>query len=185
MSGKKGKGGFGGRQILLLGLVALVITAGYYRWTVEKENLGLAVPTASEVSSPETVDDKEKPKDSGEVGEGNSEKLAKMRQDRDSARSVASEEWTKISKDSEVSQENRRLAEEKVKQGTEAAEKERNIEAQVKAKGYDDCFAYISENGVAVTVCGGETDGAKVAQIKDIIVSETNVPVKNIKINSL
>lgn len=185
MSGKKRKGGFGGRQILLLGLVALVITAGYYRWTVEKENLGLAIPTVSDGASAETGGNKENLKDGGDSGEGNSEKLAKMRQERDSARSAASEEWGKISKDSEVSQENRRLAEEKVKQGTEASEKERNIEAQVKAKGYDDCFAYISENGVAVTVSGGETDGVKVAQIKDIIVSETNVPVKNIKINSL
>ena len=111
--------------------------------------------------------------------------MSKLRQERDSARSSSAEEWGKIAKDSSTSQENRKSAEDKIKQATEAAEKERNIETQVKAKGYNDCFAYINESGVSVTVQGGEIDGAKVAQIKDIIVSETNVPVKNIKINSL
>ena len=55
----------------------------------------------------------------------------------------------------------------------------------VKAKGYEDCFAYVDGEGVSVTVKGGEIDGSKVAQIKDIIVTETNVSARNIRINAL
>lgn len=183
MSSQKKKIRFGGRQILLLGLVALVITAGYYRWTIEQGSLSAAIPTANEALP--TEEQKDAKQEGDAQSGGGSEQMSKLRQERDSARSSSAEEWGKIAKDSSASQENRKSAEDKIKQATEAAEKERNIETQVKAKGYNDCFAYINESGVSVTVQGGEIDGAKVAQIKDIIVSETNVPVKNIKINSL
>ena len=73
----------------------------------------------------------------------------------------------------------------KIKQATESADAERRVETQIKAKGYDDCFAYISENGISVTVKGGQIDGSKVAAMKDIIVTETHIPVKNIKINAM
>ena len=42
----------------------------------------------------------------------------------------------------------------------------------------------MDESGVTVVVSGGEINGAKVAQIKDIIISETGVDVKNIKISA-
>lgn len=188
MSSQKRKIRFGGRQILLLGLVALVITAGYYRWTIEQGNLNAAIPTANETLPTEeqkNAKQDEKAEDKNNQAGGGTEQMSKLRQERDSARSSSAEEWGKMAKNSDASQENRKAAEDKIKQATEASEKERNIETQVKAKGYADCFAYISESGVSVTVQDGEVDGAKVAQIKDIIVSETNVPVKNIKINSL
>ena len=188
MSSQKRKIRFGGRQILLLGLVALVITAGYYRWTIEQGNLNAYIPTANETLPTEeqkNAKQDDKAEDKNNQSGGGTEQMSKLRQERDSARSSSTEEWGKMAKNSDTSQENRKAAEDKIKQATEAAEKERNIETQIKAKGYADCFAYISESGVSVTVQGGEVDGAKVAQIKDIIVSETNVPVKNIKINSL
>lgn len=116
---------------------------------------------------------------------GNSEEISKLKQERDSARSLSMEEWKKIAESSESSQEAKRDAEKKVTLATENAEKERNIEMLVMAKGFEDCIAYVDDSGVAVTVKGGEIDGSKVAQIKDIIVSETNIPVKNIKINAI
>ncbi len=163
---------FKGRQILLLGLVALVITAGYYRWNLEKANFSEAVPTAGEVTQEEG-------------GEQSSEEIAKLKQTRDASRSQSVEEWTKISKSSESSAEMKKDAESKISRETDFADKERKIETQVKAKGYEDCIAYVDEGGVAVTVKGGEIDGSKVAQIKDIIVSVTNVPARNIKINAI
>ena len=95
------------------------------------------------------------------------------------------EEWKKVSQSSENSAEAKKEAEKKVLEATEFAEKERKIEVQVIGKGFEDCIAYVDGNSVSVTVKGGEIDGAKVAQIKDIIVAETNVPVKNIKINAI
>ena len=190
---------FRGKQILLLGLVALVISAGYYRWTIEREELASSIPTANEALPVEAdggdnKGDENKDNNGTEQKSGNnqndnggtqSEDIAKLRKDRDSARSASVEEWKKLKADEKSSQESRKDAENKIKQATESADAERRVETQMKAKGYDDCFAYISENGISVTVKGGQIDGSKVAAMKDIIVTETHIPVKNIKINAM
>lgn len=185
MSNQKKKFQFRGKQILLFGLVALVVTAGYYRWTVEQDQIMSAVPTSGDVVQV-NGDSEDKSDDNAQNNENKgSGELAKLKQERDLARSRSSEEWTKIKESSDASQEAKKDAEKKITQETANAEKERNIEAMVLSKGFDDCIAYVDENNVSVTVKGGEVDGSKVAQIKDIIVSQTNVPVKNIKITAL
>ena len=190
---------FRGKQILLLGLVALVISAGYYRWTIEREELASSIPTANEAlpveadggdnKGDENKDNNgtEQKSDNNQNDNGGtqSEDIAKLRKDRDSARSASVEEWKKLKSDEKSSQESRKDAENKIKQATESADAERRVETQIKAKGYDDCFAYISENGISITVKGGQIDGSKVAAMKDIIVTETHIPVKNIKINAM
>ena len=190
---------FRGKQILLLGLVALVISAGYHRRTIEREELASSIPTAHEAlpveadggdnKGDENKDNNgtEQKSDNNQNDNGGtqSEDIAKLRKDRDSARSASVEEWKKLKADEKSSQESRKDAENKIKQATESADAERRVETQIKAKGYDDCFAYISENGISVTVKGGQIDGSKVAAMKDIIVTETHIPVKNIKINAM
>ena len=190
---------FRGKQILLLGLVALVISAGYYRWTIEREELASSIPTANE-ALPVEADGGDNKGDENKDNNGTEQKsdnnqndnggtqnedIAKLRKDRDSARSASVEEWKKLKSDEKSSQESRKDAENKIKQATESADAERRVETQIKAKGYDVCFAYISENGISVTVKGGQIDGSKVAAMKDIIVTETHIPVKNIKINAM
>ncbi len=190
---------FRGKQILLLGLVALVISAGYYRWTIEREELASSIPTANEALPVEAdggdnkgdenkdnnVTEQKSDNNQNDNGDTQNEDIAKLRKDRDSARSASVEEWKKLKSDEKSSQESRKDAENKIKQATESADAERRVETQIKAKGYDDCFAYISENGISVTVKGGQIDGSKVAAMKDIIVTETHIPVKNIKINAM
>lgn len=182
MGSKKKKFSFGGRQVLLLGLVALVIAAGYYRWTVEKGKVPNTVPAVSDavvVNSEEEKNDAENKENSSNT------EISKMRNDRDSARSRSLEEWKKITQSSDGSQEAKADAEKKIKAENDYADKERKIETQVKAKGYEDCIAYVTDGGVSVTVKGGDVDGSKVAQIKDIIVNETHISVRNIKINAI
>ncbi len=190
---------FHGKQVLLLGLVALVIAAGYYRWTVERENI-TTVPVASDalpVNAEQKAEQENKEgenkegqnkdaenKQEGQQGSNNGGSLEKLKQERDAARSSAVEEWNKTAKSAEASQENKTEAGKKVKSATEYAEKEKAVETLVKSKGYEDCFAFISEQGVSVTVKGGEISGAKIAQIKDIVVSETGASVKDIKISA-
>ncbi len=173
---------FKGKEVLLFGLVALVITAGYYRWTVEQQQLvGYVEEEAITVASEQD-------------GEGNAEnsgeqsanpEISKLKQERDAARSQSVDEWKKIATNNETSQEGKKDAEKKILGATDNADKERTIETLVKAKGFEDCIAYVDESGVAVTVKGGEIDGSKVAQIKDIIVAETGVSPRNIKINAM
>ncbi|MBR5151928.1 MAG: SpoIIIAH-like family protein [Clostridia bacterium] len=160
-----------GKQVLLLGLVALVITAGYYRWTIETDRFdsvsvaGDAVPQNAENS-------------------GKTKGMAELRQERDQSRSASIEEWEKTAESKDASQAMKAEAEKKKKTATEWMEKEKNIETLIKAKGYEDCFAHLSENGISVMVSGGEINGSKVAQMKDIIVAETNLPVRDIKISA-
>ena len=57
-----------------------------------------------------------------------------------------------------------------------------NIETLVKAKGFEDCMVYISEDSADVMV---KTDGLlanEAAVIKDIIIQTTDIPVENVKI---
>ena len=64
------------------------------------------------------------------------------------------------------------------------AVKEARIEGLVKAKGYKDCVAYISDDSVDIVV-SSPTGGLKatdVAKIKDITVSETGIAADKIKI---
>lgn len=184
---------FKGKQVLLLGLAALVITAGYYRWTVETEKYN-SVPVASE-TLPANGENQEENKEAqnenqenasqeGEQAENQNQSLAQLRQERDSARSEAMEQWEKTAKSSEAGAETKQEAEKKVKAANEYSEKEKSIETLVKAKGFEDCFAHVNEAGVTVRVKGGEINGSKVAQIKDIIVAETGVEVRNIRISA-
>lgn len=171
-----------GKQVLLLGLVALVITAGYYRWTIETEKLETVPVTADTLPvNGEQDDGQENPTGEESVGSKN---MNQLRQERESSRSEALEQWKKIVESKDASQSAKTDAEKKIKQSNTWAEKEKTIETLVKTKGYSDCFAHISESGISVVVAGGEINGAKVAQIKDIIVSETEIPVRDIKISA-
>ena len=185
---KERKFRFKGKQVLLLGLVALVITAGYYRWTVESEKY-TSVPVTSEALPVNSSEDSENSDENQSRGEqeqtqSQSQNISQLKQERDKSRSEAIEQWQQTVQNKDASQETKSAAEKKVRDANDYAEKEKSIETLVKAKGFGDCFAHVDESGVTVMVSGGEINGAKVAQIKDIIIGETNVEVKNIKISA-
>lgn len=185
---KERKFKFKGKQVLLLGLVALVITAGYYRWSVETDKYTL-IPVTSEAlpvnNDSETQDSNEEKNDAVQMSEQQqSSGISKLKQERDKSRGDAIEQWKQTADSKDASQETKSAAEKKVKNANDYTEKETSIETLVKAKGYNDCFAHMDESGVTVVVSGGEINGAKVSQIKDIIISETGVDVKNIKISA-
>ncbi|MBQ2614263.1 MAG: SpoIIIAH-like family protein [Clostridia bacterium] len=169
---------FRGKQVLLLGLVALVITAGYYRWTVETEKFDAAVPVTGD-ALPENAEQTQE----GET-QNESKTMAQLKTEREKKRGEELEEWAKITKDRDASAEAKSAAEKNITNTNRWMQQENTVETLVKAKGYSDCFAHITEHGISVMVAGGEIDGAKVAQIKDIIVSETKIPVRNIKISA-
>ena len=170
-----------GKQIILLGLVALVITAGYYRWTVEKESLE-NISVASNALPTNATDENADSNESSEVVE--LKDFSQLRQERDAARGEAVAQWQEIQKNSDMSVDTKKDAEQKINNASEYAEKESTVETLVKAKGYGDCFAHIDENGVSVIVSGGEVNGAKVAQIKDIVIDATGTDIKKIKISA-
>ena len=63
-----------------------------------------------------------------------------------------------------------------------AIEAEGKVENLIKAKGFADCMVYLEEDRASIVVKAEELLDNEVAQIKDIILKETSVPVENISI---
>lgn len=63
-----------------------------------------------------------------------------------------------------------------------AIETEGRVENLIKAKGFSECMVYLDEDRASVIVRADELLDNEVAQIKDIILKETSVPVENISI---
>lgn len=61
-------------------------------------------------------------------------------------------------------------------------EQESNIETLLKAKGFSKALAVINDTGVSVIVKSEGLTSQQTLQIQDIITSETNIPLANIKI---
>ncbi|MCQ2477898.1 MAG: SpoIIIAH-like family protein [Clostridia bacterium] len=61
-------------------------------------------------------------------------------------------------------------------------EKENNIETLLKAKGFEQALAVIGENGINVVVKSQGLTTAQTLQIQDIITSQSNISLGNIKI---
>ena len=65
----------------------------------------------------------------------------------------------------------------------QAIETEGNLENLIKAKGFEDCMVYLSEDTADVVVkTSGEFTKEDAAQIKDVLLSQTSIPVENISI---
>ena len=63
-----------------------------------------------------------------------------------------------------------------------AMETEANIETLVRAKGFDDCIAVISGDNINVVVKSTGLLTYEVAQIREIVMNEMDIPAENIKI---
>ena len=59
---------------------------------------------------------------------------------------------------------------------------EGKIENLIKAKGFEDCMVYYDTDNVDVVVKTEGLEADQVAQMKDIILKETSIPVENISI---
>ena len=59
---------------------------------------------------------------------------------------------------------------------------ESQIESLVVAKGYADCVAYISEDGVFLAVAAPESGLTHVSLVADIVLSQTNFKLSDIRV---
>ena len=67
----------------------------------------------------------------------------------------------------------------------QSIETEGKIENLIKAKGFQECMVYCSNEKVDVIVQAPELQEADVVQIRDIVLDQTQVPVENISIVSV
>lgn len=87
-----------------------------------------------------------------------------------------------VSESNESSEEAKADATAKISQIAVDIQNENNIETLVKAKGFTECVAIISENSVSVIVGAEELQAAEAAQILAIVYDTTGIAPENVSI---
>ena len=173
------------RQILLSGLVALVLVAGYYRWTVDSGTTvsvsGDGVPKSeqsqTEGKKTEKIKTDEKTEEKVKVDEKENQMgyFEKSRYEREVMRSSA----LAMAENSDSKEMDKKISEE-----MEKSEKETIIESLVKSKGFEDCVVFLDGSGASVVVKCEKLDFESANIIKDIVISKTNCKASDIRISS-
>ncbi len=87
-----------------------------------------------------------------------------------------------VSESEESSEEAKAEASAKLSQIAEDMQNESNIETLVKAKGFEECVAVISDNSVSVIVSAESLQAAEAAQILAIVYDTTGINPENVSI---
>ena len=108
--------------------------------------------------------------------------FATASKDREKTRKEACETIEETLKDAKVSNEEKASALAKIEEIGARMEKEANVEALLKAKGFKNVLVIISESGVTAIVSSEGLTSAQTLQIQDVLTSETGLTLQNIKI---
>ena len=176
---------FRARQILVLGLVALVLVAGYVRWTDEEfdDEVLPAMQMDDHAGAVSGISDT----DGGiTVGTATSSAyFAETRQRKDIARSEAVEILTDLINNTSTTPEARSNAQNQVTAIARNIEREAIIESLIRARGIEEAVVFIDENNVSVVVKADSLTPAQVAQIQDIVIGQTGIGSDRIRISSI
>ena len=163
-----------GKQILVSALAVMVIASGFYRWTAGDTD-GETVAVTNDELPMEDLEPTEETSADGET-----DYFALTRYERDCARS---EEVELLTVAAEYDEENLATAE-KIEKHEKDAESEMAIENMVKSKGFEDCVAFVDDEGVKVVVKATGLEAKGVAEIKNIVMELTGVKPTAIKISN-
>ncbi len=103
---------------------------------------------------------------------------------RQQSRDEALDVLKNVSESDEATEEAKAEASQKISQIAVDIQNENNIETLVKAKGFEECVAIISENSVSVIVSAEELQAAETAQILAIVYDTTGINPENVSIIS-
>ena len=190
--------GIGKRQLVLAALVVALGAAVYLNWQFSGDNQLLATNTVtsqkelgeaqlvnasvpSSSSAPENASSA--PSSSGEEQKSSADDyFAQARLNRQKARDEAVELLEKVLQDSKGSDAAKKDA---VAQAAVVAQnvlKESNIENLIKAKGFEDCVAFLQNGECSVVVKVKESSPSNAVVVKDIVAAQAGVSYDKIKI---
>lgn len=135
--------------------------ASYVSNTTDKEN---AVETSAKAEKTET------------------DYFQNAKKEREAARDKATEQVEEMLDSKNLSEEDKKTALAKIEKLGKDIEKENNIETLLKAKGFEKALAVIGDSGISVIVKSEGLTSAQTLQIQDIVTSETDISLNNIKI---
>lgn len=171
------------RHIVLAALVLALGVAVYLNWAFSDAAKDFAVSGTGGDAGGKKYGDAQLVNGDGEDGAADADGyFSEARISRQKARDEAVATIQKVFADVEVDEEQRAAMTSKANQIATDIETEGKIENLIKAKGFEDCMVYISEDSADVMV---KTDGLlanEAAVIKDIIIQTTDIPVENVKI---
>ncbi|MBZ4644739.1 MAG: stage sporulation protein [Clostridia bacterium] len=186
------------RQVVIIALIIMILVAGYLNWSYKKDME--SVPTISqdtEASSQKNLGEAklvngnleaesssmEQQDQKVVVDTGSSNKyFLEARMQKESTRSEALELLQSIVNDQNSPKESKTKAQNEVIKMAKAMETEAIIENLIKAKGFKDTAVFINEGNVNVVVQSDGLIPSQVAQIQDIVVTQTGIAVEKIKI---
>lgn len=184
------------RNAVIITVVLFVAVAAYLNWSYSKDapgetqTLNPDAVTATPVPTPPVTDgadnntniggDNAENKDdkSGLFFEGTVDQagyFAEARINRQAARDAAVQTLATVNESEGASQEVLDAALKKITDIAAFTQQEAEVEALIKAKGFADCVAFISEDGIQVTVPAPQSglSAVDVAKITDVVTSET------------
>lgn len=174
------------RNAVVLAIVVFVCGAVYMNWSYNQEGLE-AGKNLGEAALVDGKSWKQKDAEENDVAEGNgtessyfSEARLNRQEARDSALSLLREAGT----DENASEETMEEANVAIQTMAGHTLAEAQIENLVMAKGYTNCVAFLSDNGISVVVSGAE-DGlqsADIAKIGEIVMEQTGFEGDQVKI---
>ena len=170
----------GKRQIILASLILVLGIAIYLNWQFSNGN-DLVVTNQTESETKNYGDAQYVDNQTG-VESDSDTYFAEAKLSRQKTRDEAVETIQSMISDEGIEEEQKETLSAQASEIASAIETESRIENLIKAKGFDDCIAYIDGDKANVIV---KTDGLlenETAQIKEILLQETEVPVENISI---
>lgn len=128
----------------------------------------------------------------GENGEGESAEVARIndyfsqaRLLRTSAKDEALELLQTVVNDAQAAEETKQKALLDITTIAKSREQEANAEGLIRAKGFEEVMVYISSSGVNVAVQSEGLTKEQIAQIKDIVVGQTEYKAEKVKITEV
>lgn len=174
------------RPIVFGVLAVALVGAGYLNYRFNNQT-PVMEPTILQASPTPTLDPNVTPTPVPKGEEGASDPsqttfFDAYRDQRKSTREQEAQYLNQIISDQTTDESTRKTAQETLLQVTTSMEKELTVEGLLKSKGFGEAVATIHEGSVNIVVGTADLTDAQVAQILDIVRSETGEKAENIKI---
>ncbi len=175
----------GKKQIVLASLVLVLGAAIYLNYTFSQTGQPYDITAANAGVSGEDKETYGEAQLTGAEAENAEDYFAEARLERKKSRDEAVETLATTLQNAELSDEEKELATAKALEVSRQMESETNIETLVKAKGFEDCLAMVSDDSVKVMVKTEGLSAEQAAQIKNIILEETDILAENVSVSEV
>ena len=177
----------GKKQVVLATLVFILAIAVYLNWQFAGYDLALTDlnDPSDFTDDPGETSSEKNYGDAALVDTQNDSYFSEARTGRQKSRDEASETITGMLRDSQLSEEQLSEAANQALILTTAIENENKIENLIKAKGFTECITYLDGVNCNVVVKTNGLTEAEAAQIKDIILTNSQIGVENITITEV